>query len=77
MPNANRQITNSLKEKARKMMPQTQRMSTTNKNTSSKPAFNFNFGGLEEKDSEDSTLRRKKSSKGASDLGDLDLDDDI
>ena len=52
-------------------------MSTTNKNTSSKPAFNFNFGGLEEKDSEDSTLRRKKSSKGASDLGDLDLDDDI
>ena len=43
-------------------------MSTTNKKASSKPAFNFNFAGLEEKDSEDSTLRKKKqSSKGVSD----------
>lgn len=53
-------------------------MSTTNKKISGKPAFNFNFGELEEKDSEDSTLRRKKpSSKGMSDANQIDLNDDI
>ena len=54
-------------------------MSAMNKKIGSKPAFNFDFGGLEEKESEDSTLRRKKgSSKGVSDANqvEIDLDDD-
>ena len=53
-------------------------MSTMNKNTGGKPAFNFDFAGLEEKESEDSTLRRKKqSSNGMSGANQVDLDDDI
>ena len=54
------------------MQPQTQ----IGKNSSGKPAFNFNFGGLEEKESEDSLRRKKPSSKGMSDANQVDLDDD-
>jgi hypothetical protein len=52
-------------------------MSTTNAKSGSGPKFNFNFADLEEKDSEDSVLRKDKASNGISDADKFDVDDDI
>jgi hypothetical protein len=52
-------------------------MSTTNAKSGSKPQFNFNFADLEEKDSEDSNLRKNGTSNGMSDADKVEVDDDM